>query len=213
MSIKPILWTSVLGLLMAQGLAGCESGRNELTGGVTTKVVAPGESDQAIDGPFQFNEEWRTISFEPSLKVDGSGRQVFGIALKPSDYKPLALIDQQESEQREDLDSETPFGSRGWLPERLKDGKVIKPEVELITTEDERVQLGVTGITQFGRGFNASTSYEFRVLHDTNTATELGQGKFPPKHRYKAVRIRANEPLEVHFLAWYSIPEDGLTDE
>lgn len=160
MSIKTRLWTFVIGLLAASWLTGCESGNNELTGGVTAEVVAQGESDQAIEGPFQFDSEWSMINFEPPLEVDNPASQVLGVALNPSDYKALALIDQEESKQRENLDAQTPFGSRVWLPERLEDGTVIKPEVELITTDGKRVRMGVSGITEFGRGFNASISYE-----------------------------------------------------
>lgn len=202
----------VISLLASWALVACDSGPDELAGGVKREVVAVESNDQAINGPFNFGREWKTITFDEPLKVDGKAVQLFGVALEPKEYQPITLVEDNESE-RKDLSDKTPFGIKGWLPERLEDGKTIKPEVELITTEGEKVRLGILGITEFGRGSYSPVSYNFGILPESAGQSNAYQANFPEDHRYEAVRIRTNEPLEAYFLAWYTMPVEPSSGE
>lgn len=210
--VKRSMTKVVINLLAIPALVACSSGTDELAGGVKRESVAAGGNEQAINGPFSFGREWTTITFDAPLEVDAKTVQVLGVALNPKEFQPLTLAADEESE-RQGLSDKTPFGIKGWLPERLKDGKTIEPEVELITTDGEKVQVGVLGITEFGRGSYSPVSYNFGVLPESVGQSSNYQANFPEEHRYEAVRIRTNEPLEAYFLAWYTMPTDPRSEE
>lgn len=209
--VKRSLTTALTILIVSFALVACDSSRHELAGGVKKESVASGDNEQAINGPFSFDAEWTTVTFDEPLEVDGKSVQVLGIVLNPKEVQPRTLID--DNADQEVLSAKNPFGIKGWLPKRLEDGMIIKPQVELVTTEGEKVRLGVLGITEFGRGSYSPVSYNFGILPSSVEQSSNYQANFPQNHSYRAVRIRTNAPLEAYFLAWYVIPEDPSTNK
>lgn len=203
-----ILATPILALPILMGLTGCDWGGNQLAGGVRANIFTGQENAVTVNGPFQFDQEWTTVIFNDPLRVNKTAGQTFGIVLDSGQYQPQVLAVDDDNKAK--LNELTPVGVKAWLPQIRDGGEIIKPEVELITSQGEKVGVGITGITYLGGGAHAPISYNYGDISGLKEPPADYQGGFPPDHRYQAVRIRTDKTFKAYFLAWFSVPEDPI---